>query len=577
MKRAIKILFPILLALAIILCLAWYLLIYDREFTRDVLLSSARYFEGEGNHSVAAWFYNRAYAQAGNNDDVAIELAQQHKKTGNYTRAEYTLSKAIEDGGGVDLYIELSKTYVEQDKVLDAVKLLDGVLNADIQKQLLELRPAAPIAVPEPGFYSQYISIALQSDDGTVYANSALQYPSIQEAPYSEPIPLTEGENTIYAVSIADNGLVSPLSIFGYTIVGVVEEVSFADPAIEAEIRNQLSLAEDSVIYTNDLWDILSFTVPEGTTTLSDLTYLPFLESLTISNGPSQELKVLSPLANLVSLTVADTTVASEELDYIGNLPKLEKLTLSNCSLSTTTGLENAINLKYLDLSNNTIRNIDALLSMPNLQQINLQQNALTDLSALTDLENLQELNVSFNSLTALTPLSGCAKLTWLNARNNALTDLAHMDKLTELTYLDVSYNSIADISSLSACTKLAHLNISNNSLTDIASLSALIDLSSLYFSYNQVEALPEFQKDSKLIEIDGSHNLITTLEPLRDLDMLNNVYMDYNPELDSVEPLANCHVLILVNVYGTKVTEVEILTDQSIIVNYDPTQVEES
>lgn len=577
MKRAIKILFPILLALAIILCLAWYLLIYDREFTRDVLLGSARYFESEGNHSVAAWFYNRAYAQAGDNDAVAIELAQQHKKTGNYTRAEYTLSKAIEDGGGVDLYIELSKTYLEQDKVLDAVKLLDGVLNADIQSQLKELRPTAPTAVPEPGFYSQYISIALQADGGTLYANTTAQYPSIHDSPYSDPIPLAEGENTIYAISIAENGLVSPLSIFGYTIVGVVEEVSFADSAIEAEIRNQLSLDENTMIYTNDLWDILSFTIPEGATTLSDLTYLPFLENLTISNGPSQELKVLSSLANLVSLTITDTTVASEELSYIGSLPKLEKLTLSNCSLSTTAGLEKAINLTFLDLNNNTIRNIDALYSMPNLQQINLQQNALTDLSALSGLKNLQELNVSFNSLTSLVPLSSCSKLTWLNARNNLLTDIAQIDKLTELNYLDVSYNNIVDISSLSACTKLVLLNVSNNSLTDITSISPLINLSTLYFSHNQVEALPEFQKDSKLIEIDGSHNLITTLEPLRELDMLNNVYMDYNPELDSVEPLANCHVLILVNVYGTKVTEVEILTDQSIIVNFDPTQVEES
>jgi hypothetical protein len=56
----------------------------------------------------------------------------------------------------------------------------------------------------------------------------------------------------------------------------------------------------------------------------------------------------------------------------------------------------------------------------------------------------------------------------------------------------------------------------------------------------------------------------------------LNNVYMDYNEEIASVEALAVCPVLIQVNVYGTKVTEVKSLTDQSVIVNYTPVQIED-
>ena len=44
---------------------------------------------------------------------------------------------------------------------------------------------------------------------------------------------------------------------------------------------------------------------------------------------------------------------------------------------------------------------------------------------------------------------------------------------------------------------------------------------------------------------------------------------MDYNEEISSVETLAKCPNLIIVNVYGTKVTEVKSLTDQGIIVHY--------
>ena len=115
MKKGIRILIPILLSLVIIFCTIWYLFVYDRAFTRDMLLSFARYSETQGKHEIATYFYNAAYSQSGNSDSVAIELAQQYKSGGNYTKAEYTLSNAIADGGGVDVYIALCKTYVEQD------------------------------------------------------------------------------------------------------------------------------------------------------------------------------------------------------------------------------------------------------------------------------------------------------------------------------------------------------------------------------------------------------------------------------------------------------------------------------
>jgi len=171
MKQFFRVFIPIVLSLAIILCLGWYLFIYDRDFTRDALLHGARYFDGKGNYKAASWFYDRAYEQSGDNDAVAIELAQQHKDDGNYTQAENTLSRAIEDGGGIDLYIALSKTYVEQDKLIDAVKLLNGITNPELKAELDALRPAAPVAFPEPGFYNQYISVEVQHESGTLLVN----------------------------------------------------------------------------------------------------------------------------------------------------------------------------------------------------------------------------------------------------------------------------------------------------------------------------------------------------------------------------------------------------------------------
>ena len=95
MKKALRIIVPLVLALAIIACAAWYFLIYDPGFTKEVLLSQARKFEASGNYKISAFIYDLAYNQSSQDDDVALELAQQYLDLGNYTKADYTLTNAI--------------------------------------------------------------------------------------------------------------------------------------------------------------------------------------------------------------------------------------------------------------------------------------------------------------------------------------------------------------------------------------------------------------------------------------------------------------------------------------------------
>lgn len=579
MKKAIRIIIPVMLSLAILLCMAWYLFIYDREFTRDVLLTGARYFESEGNHSVAAWFYDLAYRQAGDNDAVAIELAQQYKEAGNFTKAEYTLSNAIADGGGTDLYVALCKTYVEQDKLLDAVELLDTVCRPDskvdptVKQELSEMRPAAPKAHQKPGFYSQYISVTLEADKGTLYTDASGQFPSIHTDAYLAPIKLTDGENTIYAVSVTENGLVSPLSIFGYTVLGVIEEVRFSDPSIENAVRAALGVTPDKYLLTNDLWPITSFSVPADAKTLTDLKYLPFLKELTVYGLPADQLRSVSSLSDLESLCVINTPVSADELITIVSLPKLQKLILSGCSLSSITALQSAKGLTYLDISNNTLRNIQPLASMKGLTELHLQHNVVSDLSVLSELSSLKYLDASYNDLSDIAPILSTKTLQHLNISNNRIADLTGIDRLSALTKFFAAHNQIADISMLAANTDLSELDISNNSLTDISALAGLNGLTMLDFSYNQVKELPAFTAESMLVTVKGAYNLLTTLDQLSGLTKLNNVYMDYNEGIKSIDKLAACPLLILVNVYGTKVTDAKALTDLSIVVNYNPIQ----
>ena len=159
MKKALKIIVPLLLAIAVICSMLWYFLVYDRAFTKDMLLWSARTLEQDGKHELAAWLYNITYQQASYEDDIAIELANQYKTIGNYTKAEYTIAEAIATKPTAELYIALCNLYVQQDKLLDAVALLDTIANPQIKAELDAIRPSAPILTPEPGFYSQYITV----------------------------------------------------------------------------------------------------------------------------------------------------------------------------------------------------------------------------------------------------------------------------------------------------------------------------------------------------------------------------------------------------------------------------------
>ena len=571
MKHALRRIVPVLLALLIIASVLWYCFVYDRDFTRDMLLGQARYHSTHGNPQLSSWFYDLAYKHSGQDEIVAIELANQFKAEGNYTKEEYTLSNAIADGGTVDLYIALCKTYVEQDKLLDAVNMLDSVSDASIKAQLEAMRPQAPTADPEPGFYSEYISVDIQTSEGTLYCTTDGEYPSTEEDAYSEPIALPAGETTIYAVCVADNGLVSPVSVLGYTVGGVIEEVVFEDFAVEQAIREALEVDADTVLYTNDLWTITSFTAPAGAGTYNDLTKLTYLESLSVEGQSFDTLRFLSSLTYLKELNLTDCKFPSEELGIIAALPALNSLTLSDCNLSTAAGLENAQNVTYLDLSNNTIRNLEPLSSMLNLQEVNLKHNAMTSLTALGALTNLTKLDVSYNSLTSIAPIATCVKLSYLEAGNNSLTNLGAVDNLPALTHLGVSNNKLTEVDILAGCTGLTELSIASNDITDISALSTLVNLEVFDFSYNEVSSLPQWPDGCALRTIDGSYNALESISGLKNMQDLSYVYMDYN-QITSVEDLASCYNLVMVNVYGNEVGSVDALTEHNIIVNYDPT-----
>ena len=572
MKRIVKWIIPLLLAALLVGSAAWYIFVYDRETMQDFFTSQARSCAKRGNIEAATWFYGLSYKLSGQDQNVAIELAEIYKSAGNYTKAEYTLTRAVADGGNAELYMALCQTYVQQDKLLDAVNMLDNIADPGIKAELDALRPVVPSADFEPGFYTQYISLTFAESDGALYVTTDGQYPSIDDAPYSSPVTLGSGETKVYALVVGENGLVSPLSILNYTIGGVVEEVTLTDPAIAESIRGQLLFGADTQILTSDLWTITEFTVPEGTVSLDDLQHLTYLEKLTISGVNIDSLDFLASLTKLKELTITDCSI-SASLAPITAARELRSLTLSGCGLSTIADLAAAQSLVSLDLSSNAIGDISPLSDMSMLTRLNLAHNALKDLSALSNLVKLEELNLSYNSISSVSAVSVCSNLAKLDITSNSVSDLSPVASLPKLTHLYAGYNSLSDVSVLSGCTQLEDLSVSNNVLTDISPLYTLNNLKYLDFSYNDITAMPAFSAGCALVTVNGEYNKLTDISSLGGMENLNYVYMDYN-EISDISFLVNCPNLIQVNVYGTKVSEADVnnLLDRSIIVNFDPT-----
>lgn len=570
MKRLLRVFFPIILAIAILASIGWYLFVYDTAFTREFLIHQARWFEKHGYYDSAVWLYNLTYEQFGNNDEVIIELVEHYIEVGDYARAENTLRRAISDKPTATLYIALCDTYVQQGKLRDAVLLLENV-NEEIRMELEPLRPAPPYASLPSGNYHQYMPVEIISDGNSIYASTDGDYPSAEKDAYTGPIVLADGETTIFAVSVAENGLVSPLMVFNYIVTDVVQEVTFTDAAFEAAVREQLGYGENQVIYSNNLWLVTELDIPSQVQSIRDLSWFPNLEKLSITGSALNDYEALGTLDKLKSLTISETIVSSNVMACIGKLTGLEELTLSNCALSSVADLDDLVNLRRLVLSDNAIRNISGLAGMTKLQYLDLRSNALINLDSLSGLTELEYLDVSFNSLQEVQPLSNLTKLTYLDISCNVVRKLDGMETLVALTEFYASYNELVDIDPLADCTKLKILVVAHNTLVNVDPTASMTLLEEFDFSHNDVTQLPKYSTKCALRIIEGSYNNLSNLKNLAGLVNIELIYMNYNEEITGVNSLIACTKLKELHIYGTSVRSVSRLTEKGILVVYSP------
>lgn len=574
MRKKLTIVIILVLILALLGGAVWYFLVYRSNMTADRCADLAAQAAESGKYERAIRLYATAYELDPENYDLAIALANTYAAAGNYTKAEYTLVNAIHGHpGAVKLYQELSRTYVAQDKLLDAQQMLDHIGNDKVRAELEKMRPEAPVLSPESGYYSDYISVSMTYQNGTAYLRTDGEYPSAADAPYSDPVQLEGGETEATAIVVGNNGLVSPVTTCGYTIGNIVEEAVLSSPEFEQFVRETLELDPAKPVMTNDLWTVTELTIPDTLTELSDLSYFTGLTSLTMQNYHGGEFEFLSAMTMLETLDLSESSVSTVALDFIGSLQSIRTLNLSSCGITDVTALGNLAQLETLLLDNNNVESIAPLAGCSALRKLTLSSNGITDIAPVASLATLQELDLSYNTPTTLAPLSQCPEMQVVNLSNCSLTDISALKGCPQLTHLTANHNEITGVAGLENCTKLTEVDLSYNKLTSIDELGPIDALTVVNINENDVVSIPPFTTSSNLQKFYADHNFLEDLTGLASLPLLNYVTLDYN-NIGNIDVLAKCPNLVQVNVFHTNIgTEEEVapLTEHSIIVNYTP------
>lgn len=554
MKKVLKVLISTVLVVALLATACWFFLFHDRQLTTNLLVSSAEGMVSRGRYQRAITYYTWARKLSPNQTDIPLELADTYAASGNYTKAEYTLVSAISaNPGDVQLYEALCRTYVAQDKLLDAVQMLDRITDESVKAQLDSHRPAAPAVTPESGYYTEYISVTAESPENKVYITVNGDYPASDDDLYTEPITLPAGESTVIALAVSADGLVSPAATYGYTIGGVVEPITLNDPRIDAAVREQLGLTAGSTLMTDELWSIASLELPETVTDLSDLVHFTGLQTLSIQNISGMDFSVLRQLKNLQELNLSGCTISSNSLEAIGALTELRRLHLNSCALT----------------------DISALAQLTQLQELDLASNSISDVGVLSLMLELETVNLSNNPISSIAGLSTCSKLKSVDLSSCGINSIGSLSDKTQLETLTATNNQIVDLSPLASCTSLSELDVSNNLIVDISVLAQLPNLTVFNGDNNSINAIPDFdESDCKLVTFSANYNLIADISGLKGITTLNTVALDYN-QVEDISPLSTSANLIRLDIWDNPIQDVDAAVqpflDSSIIVNYNP------
>ncbi|OBZ63471.1 internalin [Bacillus cereus] len=234
----------------------------------------------------------------------------------------------------------------------------------------------------------------------------------------------------------------------------------------------------DNPITKEDLLKVKSLIVVEakskGIKDVSGLEYMTNLENLTLEEVKLKNIKFISDLRQLKSLSI--TYGELEDIGPLATLEHIEFLTLRNNKISDLSPLSQMKKIKMLDLNSNYIKDIKPLFTVKSLRTLTVANNQISNagLEGVHQLKNLKTFEISNNGLSNVEHINGMNKLIELGLSKNELVDLTPLSKLSGLQKLNLEENYISDITPLSQLTGLYDLKLGSNEIRDVRPVQEL-------------------------------------------------------------------------------------------------------
>lgn len=516
----------------------------------------------KGEYAAAIEDFNTALSFNKKNQELYILLAEAYTRAEDYETAGKIIDDAIEnkiqtDKNGLEnLYMMRVKVLSAEGNLAKAVSYLESIPDQYILKKIQSVRPDDLKYTPTQGSYEKSLKMEIEVSEGeTVYYTTDGSYPTKFSNTYVLPINIQNGTTKITAISVAQNGLVSPTLNVTYKVTNDFEAVEFDDKKVEKMVRNALNKPTGPV-RVKELESITELTndgVSGSIKTLSDLERMPALVSLDI-NGEKEMLSIshLSGHSQLKSLVLTGCALTSDDLNSIAGLSSLETLDLSNNNITSVTVLSNLTSLKHVVLAKNNIADISQLTSGEFIEVIDASENRLTAIPDYKYCESLVSLAVAKNNISDLSSIHQYKNLTSLDISKNAVTNAKNIAKLTNLETLNVSGNNITNFEFLSSLKNLHALDVSATSFMSVSSLSGL-PLINLSATDTPLSSLSGISAVSTLTSIRIANSSVNDISPLAALTNLD--YLDIsNCKIKDVSPLKD-----LQNLYTLKAQNVSV------------------
>ncbi|MCL2004366.1 MAG: tetratricopeptide repeat protein [Oscillospiraceae bacterium] len=513
-----------------------------------------------GDLERAAGLFTRALENSPRDEALRIRICGLYRDAGNLTRAEHILFAGLRDvGPSAALYMELCALYVAQDKLYDAVRLLDEIGSPGVSAEINALRPPPPEFSASGGRYEERIGVDVSGEAGAlVYVSWAGEIPSVSADLFSETVFLEPGVTLARAVAVDSSGLVSRWADTEYVLENIVDPVAFADSGIERAVRETLGRT-GGLLYTSDLWGVTEIWLedPAVYATLDDLRYFPRLQTLGLTGDHGRcDLSVLPELENLTVLSLRSFGVDALDLEIIGQCAGLEQLFLPDNKIGSVSPLETLERLTVLDLSTNYILDVTPLGRLRMLEELRLTQNAVQGVAGLAPLTRLRALYLDENRITSLLGLENLLLLEALDLSfNSGLTSIDETAGLSSLVRLYAPRCQIEELPDMQSLRALEELYLGFNMLNSLDGLRGLAALRVLYCPDNAVASLEPLVDSVSLEILEISRNTVNSVEPLAELPALEILRIEYNA-LGTLLPLKQSPSLNEVYAHGNNISD---------------------